>query len=365
VTCPDVVELCQALVRTPSPSAGEGPCADILERALRDAGLSPRRVGANVICERGTGERGLLLNSHLDTVPAAPGYTRDPYDGAVEDGRLYGLGAGDAKSCIAAMACAFCRADDPGPRGRLVLAATTEEETGGRGAGGSGASGLERIVDDLLPLEGAVVGEPTELAICTGQRGLVRLTLVAEGRAGHASRPWEGENAISKLARAVAARDALALELGEVARAPVLGPLTVQVTEITGGTAPNVIPARAQATVDMRTTPPMPNEEAIARVRDALTEIEVRVRSERYLPVRTGEGAQILRAARRALPDAPIRPFGGVSDLFFCDRAGVKGILLGPASGKQSHKADEFCAVAPLRQAVDAYTQIANQFYRD
>src|SRR5688572_14402844 len=163
----DPIDLLARLIEAKSYSGQEGPAADAVERFLRDAGCTPRRIGHNVIAEKGRGPRGLLFNSHLDTVPATERWTRDPWKAVVEGDRMYGLGSTDAKSCVAAMASAFVAAADPGDSGRLIFTATVEEESGGGGK----PNGMETMLPMLGPLAGAIVGEPTKLNICNGQRG--------------------------------------------------------------------------------------------------------------------------------------------------------------------------------------------------
>ncbi|GIW71130.1 MAG: peptidase M20 [Planctomycetota bacterium] len=357
----DAVELLARLIAARSYSQHEGPAAEVLEAALREAGLSPRRLGDNVICERGSGRAGLLFNSHLDTVPAAPSWSRDPWTPAIEGERMYGLGATDAKSCVAAMAAAFVAAPEPGARGRLVLAATANEEAGGA----SGPSGLEQVLPELGPLAGAVVGEPTRLQICHGQRGLVRAVLRARGRAGHASRPWEGVNAIERAAEDVLALRALAEHIAVAGADPLLGRPTVQATVIQGGSAPNVIPERCEVVLDVRTTRTWDNDAALAALaRTCASELEVR--SRRFVPVATDPQAAIVRAARQALPQAQVMAFGGVSDLYFLHAAPggpVPGVLIGPGDGRQSHQPDEFVRLPMVEQAVEAYIRLAEAFW--
>ncbi len=352
----DAIELLRDLVAAPSPSGEEGPACDVVERALRAAGFSPRRFENNVWCARGAGEAALLFASHLDTVTPAPGWTRDPFRPEIEGGRLYGLGATDAKSCVAAMLAAFAAAPDPGGRGRLVFAATAEEEMhAARG------NGLERaLAVEIGPVAAAVIGEPTALAICHAQRGLVRAALVAEGQAGHASRPWQGRNAIQIAARDIVALAALAAEVAETCADPLLGPPTIVPTLIAGGTRPNVIPARCEVTLDIRTTPRLDNEEAVRRIAAAVAS-RLEVRAARYRPIATPPDAPIVRAARRALPDAELRAFGGVSDLIYVHPA--PGVIVGPGDGRQSHQADEFVALDAVRAAAEAYARIAADWF--
>lgn len=357
----DPIELLQRLVAARSYSGQEGPAADVLCDALAATGFQPRRLGDSVICERGHGDRALLLNSHLDTVPASNRWTRDPWTPVIEDDRLYGLGSTDAKSCVAAMAAAFTAIPDPGDRGRLILTATTEEETGG----GDHPNGMQATLPTLGPLAGAIVGEPTRLNICNGQRGMVRAVLRVAGRAGHASRPWEGENAIEKAAEVILAVRQLAADVAESSRDEAIGITTIQPTLMQAGTAKNVIPDSAAITLDIRTTRRCDNAAIIARLRETAA-AEVEIISERFQPVATDAGAGVIRAAQAALPDAEITAFGGVSDLFFltsADGGPVPCCLIGPGDGRQSHQPDEFVSVGMVRRAAAAYADIATRFW--
>lgn len=126
-----VVALLDTLVRARSPSREEHPAADALEAWLRaNAPGDVVRADRNVAIVRDSGVPGptLLLLSHHDTVPATAAWTRDPWSPTIEGGRMYGLGANDAKGCLAAMCVAFAGADVR--RGRLVLAGVCEEEIG-------------------------------------------------------------------------------------------------------------------------------------------------------------------------------------------------------------------------------------------
>jgi len=362
----DAVKLLRDLIAAPSVSGEEEPAADVLELALRKAGFEPRRVGHSVVCEKGTGERTLLFNSHLDTVPASPRWTRNPWAPDIIDGRMYGLGATDAKSCVAGMAQAFAALPDPGSRGRLVIAATTEEETGGKRNpdGSREPNGMESVLPELGTIHGAVVGEPTHFSICTGQRGLVRIILHAEGVAGHASRPWEGENAIDLAAADVLAIRELYERVKESGKDSLVGNATVATTLISGGTAANVIPDACQITLDIRSSRGFNNEDAVAAVR-ACVGSRVELRSTRFVPVATELDAAIVKAARIALPESKLQPFGGISDMLFLAKAPggpIPGILMGPGNGQQSHKADEFVAVEAVQRGALAYLRLAEAF---
>jgi acetylornithine deacetylase len=344
------VDLLRALVRIPSVSGEEDACRDALHAWLGAHGIEARVLGRNVVATvegRDPDGPGLLLCSHIDVVPAGSGWTRDPWDAALEDGKVHGRGSNDAKSSVAAMAWAATRVRRGTLRGRLVLAFVCDEETGGEG--------LEAVAPELPSFTAAVVGEPTELEVCRGQRGLLRATLLARGRSAHASRPWEGENALLLAARDVLAVEAL--DLGEPD--PALGPATLVPTVIGGGTRSNVVPGECRVELDGRTTPVCDNDAMLDRLRAAVSS-EVVVKSRRLTPVLTPEDAAIVRHALAASPSGRTRVFYGVSDLFHVRH--VPGVVMGPGTSAASHAPDEWVAVVQVEAAAAAYEAIARSW---
>ena len=188
-----IVQRLAEFVAIPTVSGQEGRLADRIAEICGEAGVPATRRGRNVLAARGEGSPCLLLNSHLDTVPPVEGWSADPWTPRVEGERLVGLGSNDAKASVAAMLEAFLAAPLPG-RGRLLFAATCDEETGGEG--------LEKLVADLA-FDAAIIGEPNGFAVAVSQKGLVKLKLTARGRAGHAARPHLADNAIVRAARDV------------------------------------------------------------------------------------------------------------------------------------------------------------------
>jgi len=343
------VALLRQLVAIPSVSGSEQACRDALAAWLEAHGIAPQLHGRNVLATL-DGRRqgpGLLFCSHIDVVPVGPGWTREPWDAALENGRVHGRGSNDAKSSVAAMAVAASRLLQQGFDGRLVLAFVCDEETGGEG--------IEACAGDLPPCDAAVVGEPTGLDVCPGQRGLLRARLVAHGRSCHASRPHEGHNAIEMAARDIVALGAL--DLGEAH--PLLGRATLQATVIAGGTRSNVIPGECTVELDGRPTPQCDNQRMLALV-DAATESEVVLKSTRMLPVVTDPDEPIIAIARRCSPTGLVRGFGGVSDL--AHLRGMPGVVMGPGTSAASHAPDEWVAVEQVQAATAAYLAIAREF---
>lgn len=331
------------LVAARSPSREEGPAVDVLAAWLRGRG-ELRRLDRNLIFVRDSGRSGptILLLSHTDTVPATAAWTRDPWSPTVEGGRLYGLGAADAKGCVAAMAEAACTARLP--RGKLVFAPVCEEETG-RG-------GLEAILGELPPADGAIVGEPTGLDFAVSQSGLLVLEGRVRGRAGHAARPWLADNPIPRLAEDLLRLSALDLRRGDE-------PWTTLVpTMVQAGERHNVIPAEACYTLDLRTTPAWTHAELVERVR-ATVSAELTVRSDRFRPVRTPDGAHILACAEAAWTRG--RRFASPTLSDWAHLA-LPAIKWGPGRSEQSHTADEWVDLAEVEAAVGAYRRTIELF---
>jgi acetylornithine deacetylase len=322
-----MIDLLRALVAAPSPSRAEGPATDVLEAWGK--GWDYRRDKENIAFFKDTGRPGptLLLISHHDTVPATAAWTRDPHVPEVVEGKLFGLGANDAKGCVAAMATAFDAASPA--RGKLIFASVCEEEVGRGGA--------EVFVPTLGPVDEAIVGEPTGLDVAVSQHGMLLLECVAPGRAGHAARPHLADNALY-----TACRDALALEALDVS------PDTLAVTVMRAGERHNVIPGSAQFTVDLRTR--TDHAALIARVRAAVRS-EVSVRSDRFRPVATPKHARVLAAALRT----GARPFDSPTLSDWAHLHGVAAIKWGPGLSEVSHTADEWVELAMVERAAGAY----------
>jgi acetylornithine deacetylase len=348
----DPIALLREMVALRSVSGEEAAVRDLIASRIAARGLEPVIDGRNVWAMRGESGPGLLLNSHTDTVPPSPEWTRDPFRPEVEGGRLYGLGSNDAKGCLAAMIAAFLDVPDEAIRGgRLLLAATCDEEVWGEG--------LEKLLPKLPPLDAGVVGEPSHLEVATAQKGLVRAEVIARGRAGHASRPHLAENAISKAAAAVARVHAMPLAAREH---PLLGAPTATVTMIQGGVKSNVVPPECRFTVDCRTVPNFANAEMAEALRGAAGECEVVVKSDRLRPIEgPRESPVVLAALAAAGKSAPIG-FRGVTDFAHVGKA-MPGVIFGPGTWDQSHAADESVAVEEVERASRIYAALVRGYF--
>jgi acetylornithine deacetylase len=348
-----VIERLARYVSIPSLSREEGALADQVAADLAAAGLSVQRRANNVWCELGGRPRPrLLLNSHLDTVPPGQGWSTDPWTPRRDGDRLVGLGANDAKGCVTAMIEMLLAGRAASPvSGTVVLALTAEEEIGGEG--------LSTIVEELKPLDGAIVGEPTSLVPMIAQRGLLSLRCVARGRTAH---PANTTPALAQNAIVAAARDLLALQDFDWGpEHPLLGRCHGHVTMIHGGVALNVIPDACEFHLDVRTTPIESHAALRARLSSALAS-ELHVRSDRCLPVETPADAAIVRAVLQACPGA--RPSGSPAMSDMVHLRGVPCVKFGPGDTRRSHTPGEYITVSELETGARAYARVVDAFFR-
>jgi acetylornithine deacetylase len=343
----DPVAVLKELVAIPSVSGQEAALLARLADLLRGEGAAPTISGRNLYAVAGSGPA-LLLNAHVDTVPPSEAWRADPFTPVEAGGRLTGLGSGDDKASVAAMACAFLAHARSGAAGTLVFAATCDEETGGEG--------LEVLRREMPAVDAAVIGEPTNLRVATAQRGLIRIEAVAEGRAAHAARPHQGVNAVYK-----AMDDVQRLrEMHFTREHPLLGLPTVVVTQIQGGVSRNMVPPSCRFTVDVRTTPLYDNDFFVPELRRRIRSQVPTLRA-RMIPVETRPDEKIVQAALAATAtEAPVG-FGGVSDLFHV--RDLPAVVLGPGEPEQSHQANESVPLDQVARAVGVYGDLARRWF--
>src|SRR5690606_770593 len=198
-----------------------------------------------------------VFSGHTDTVPCDPDlWESDPYALTEKEGRLVGLGSADMKAFFAVALHALSRIDEARQRAPIHLVATADEE--------SGMAGMRALAESrVIEASHCVIGEPTELRPVRAHKAVATERLIAVGRAGHASDPSLGVNAIDGMVRALEAIHAFRRELAERhhdASFSVPTP-TLNVGAIAGGDSPNRICGRCRADLDMRLLPGMDFDE--------------------------------------------------------------------------------------------------------
>jgi acetylornithine deacetylase/succinyl-diaminopimelate desuccinylase-like protein len=312
--------LLRSLIRfdTVNPPGNERPAQELLAGYLQAAGFQCELLGAepgrpNLLARlRGAAEGPTLCYlGHVDTVLANPAdWRHDPWSGEIGDGFLWGRGALDMKSQVAAevaAAAAIARSGWRPARGELLIAAVVDEETGGElGARWLTSTHPDKVRCDMLVNEGA--GQHFDYAarryygVCCAEKGVYRFTVTTSGAAAHASMPRMGENALLKMApvlerlatrqpsyapveQALAFLRGLGEDDGDVAGAlgrigaidarlltlfePMFG-VTFTPTKIAASEKINVIPASAELRVDCRVPPGMGEREVRAAIAEVL-----------------------------------------------------------------------------------------------
>lgn len=349
----NVLHLLKAMVQYESLSLREEAICSFIERYVRSAELPTLRQGNSVCFWIGEGRRRLLLNSHLDVVPASSDHPYDPFTPTESEGRLYGRGTADAKASGAAMTTALLQlvADGWQPKDGQVMVALTEcEETEYEHNG-------MRALRSVLPRpDAALVGEPTNLVPIIAQKGLLILKAVAHGQTAHAARAHLGDNAIEKSARDIERLQQLSFSRTD----PLMGNPTVSVTMIDGGSARNVIPDRCTFYLDIRTTPAYTHEE-ITSYLASLLESDVTVHSDRIIPVSTDINEAIVKACLQAAPESIPSGSPTASDWIFL--SDVPTVKIGPGASEQSHTASEHVSIRELQEAVGVYKRVIQRYF--
>ena len=254
----DPVELAARLIACPSITPARGEVFDVLEGALRANGFevhrwvmgeAPDGPTENMVAMRGEGTPHFGFAGHLDVVPPGDGWDSDPFDAIIADGVLTGRGANDMKSAIAAFVAATAQFQNR--EGTISLLITGDEE-------GYATYGTPRIIDWLnergVRPDMILIGEPTSVdrlgdTVKIGRRGSVNMWIEVPGTQGHVAYPHRADNPIPKLARVIAALDALHLDDGTEA----FPRSNLELTAISTPTqASNVIPASATAQLNIR-----------------------------------------------------------------------------------------------------------------
>jgi acetylornithine deacetylase len=345
---------------TRNPGGNEQPLAEKIARDLTELGARSVEVFQvaghySTFARFGSESPSLILNAHIDTVPANAGFTSDPFALVRHDRRLYGLGSADTKGAIAAILEAIALRNGAGkpPMNLAVLFSGDEELTG---------ASIRQFLSShrTRGLERAIVCEPTACRVGTRHRGVYAVRINARSPGGHSSLADTIPNPLAALARAAVALD----ELGAHSRhigPPGLQGICMNVAALDGGMAFNIIPAVATLTFSVRPSPGVDVEalaaQAQACVRTAAaplaTDWDVFATNPAFATREIGSFAQILGDITREPVDLP---FGTEAGQFV--EQGIDAAVFGPGQIEQAHKADEFVALDELEQAVRIFERV-------
>ena len=376
----DPVALTADLVRCPTVTPAEGGALVLLERLLSSAGFACTRVDRNGIPNlfarwglRGA-NRSLGFNGHTDVVPVgdASAWTHDPFGAEIVDGWMYGRGTTDMKSGVAAfVAAAIDFVRESPPDGAVILTITGDEE-------GASVDGTLALLDWMATqgerMSHCLVGEPTcpnEMGemMKIGRRGSMTAYITAVGVQGHSAYPHRAKNPMSALVRLLARLEERPLDEGSAH----FDASTLAITTIDcGNPANNVIPARGQATVNIRFNDLhsgaslhqwlQDHAQAVAVETGVQIDLRVQISGESFLTPPGAFSAMIAQAVQAETGRVPVASTsGGTSDARFVkDHCPVVEFGL---VGKTMHQVDERVEVAQIHQLKAIYTRILREYF--
>jgi acetylornithine deacetylase len=327
--------------------------------------VAPRRDNIVGRCDLPGARRTLMLEAHQDTVPT-DNMTIDPFAARVEGGRLSGRGACDIKGGMAAMLATFARVVREKPRGaaNLVMACSVDEE--------HTSTGVHRLAEQGPRADLAVVAEPTRLQIVHAHKGLVRWHMHTAGRSCHSSSPEQGVNAIYRMGRLLVGIERFAGQLRASKSDPLLGPPTLSVGRIDGGTSVNTVPDRCRIEVDRRV---IPGEDPRAAPGDLVAFLKEQAgidfpfeceppwmikaplapRGSEELVARLGRAIDAVAGGHRV----HAVPYG--TDASTLAEAGIPSVVFGPGDIAQAHTCDEWVSLDEVEQASEILYRLATQ----
>ncbi len=371
-----VTDLLTGLIQreSPDPPGNEAQVAGFLARWLRDHGFdvetdefAPNRINvlARVV---GGAKPPLIFSAHTDTMPVGTNegsgaWNHDPFGANVVDGKLYGRGAADMKSGLAAMVAAALKLKASGRAlgGDLILAFSAGES--------SNCLGAKRMIErgNLKGAGALLVSEPSSLDLLIAETGALWLDITATGTPGHAS-AGGGENAILKLMDFLdAVRDNPFADQTH----PLLGAASLAINTIDGGSAVNLTPDTARAALDIRTVPGMTTNGVLAALH-ALggPGIAIAVRDDKP-PVVADADDPFIVTCQKAVGNVcgAVKAWGGVS--YFSDSCvlapalGIPRAIIGPGELGMSGQRNEWVALDALYDAAAIFGEIASVYLGD
>jgi acetylornithine deacetylase/succinyl-diaminopimelate desuccinylase-like protein len=356
--------LLQQLIRIPSvnphnaaPSqAGvthEQAMADFLAEWLTGMGadvtleeIQPRRPNLIARFAPLDGRPRILLGPHLDTV-GVESMTIDPFSGEIRDGKIWGRGASDTKGPMAAMLGAL-------EENRDILAdlPVAVDFVGFMGEEAFQYGSKHFAKHHAKDYQFAIVGEPTSMDIVHITKGSLWATLTATGTAAHSSQPQLGDNAILKLARSLLILQENLEPTLAAYTDPILGPSTVNIGTITGGTRPNIVPDSARAEIDIRQTPDLhASGGALQLLREIIAQLRLPLEigyAHENPPMETDPGNPFIQKLLATDPRTKTVGAPWFSDAAHLSNAGIPSICIGPGSIAQAHTRDEYIDIREL-----------------
>jgi acetylornithine deacetylase len=375
-------------------ASGEQRAAEHVRKCLRAHGIAaeleeaaPRR--SNVVAQvvPSNAKPALMLVAHMDTVGA--GDMPEPFTPRVRDGKLYGRGALDIKSGVAAMCAAAVgiardiASGDLGLARPFMIAAVVDEECN--------SIGTQELLRRGLSAEFAVVLEPTDLQLVVAHKGYAWFEIVTHGRAAHGSLPSEGRDAIRMMGRVLMALDELEKKIAARVPHPRLGNASLHASLIEGGQELSSYPAESRLQLERRMLPGETEASVEEELREMLSALEdasekagegareTNAGGENGAPFRAtlrgglgsrpsyeiDEGSALVKrasaAVRRACGRCELAGMAAWTDTALLAAAGIPGVVFGP-SGRGLHGAEEYVEIESVHKCAAALRSLILEF---
>ncbi len=356
------ISLLTKLLETYSPSGEEASISDFLFQETKNLGLKTRRdkVG-NVIGELGTSPPTILLCGHMDTVPGVI-HVR------MEGGRLYGRGAVDAKSSLAAMIMASTLLLEDNFPGKVIIVGVVDEEGKGRGT--------KQLIRELPEVDYAIFGEPSGVEnITIAYKGSLHLKITCETETGHSAASWLFENAIER-----------AFDIWQLIKNSNLGPekqdsyfysVTHCITNIDGGANSSTVPSKCDIALDIR-IPPGHNPQQVFKIIENLIEqyktdhpkVSVKIEIEDSCePYESNPKSTLVRSLSWAIrrvrsKQAILLRKTGTGDMNLLGSAmGIPTVTYGPGNSRLDHTFNEFIEIKEYIDSIEVYQRTVKRLF--
>lgn len=320
---------------------------------------------ANLIATLGSGEGGLVLAGHTDTVPFDESkWHSDPFTVTEKDNRLYGLGTCDMKGFFPVALQAAHTFADKKLNKPLTIVATSDEE--------SSMAGARYLLEGGKPqADYAIIGEPTGLKPIWAHKGIAFMTIRLQGASGHSSNPDLGCNALESMHKVMGELIIFRNELGQTHQNPAF---EVQVPTMNlgcmhAGDSPNRICGHAELQIDMRLLPGMDSQATIERMRERLEQVNAQCGTTlsletHYPPIPPFEanlkGDLVTTLVAHSGQAAGTVAFG--TEGHFLQSLGMETAIFGPGSIDQAHQPNEFLDRHQIAPAAEILRQVIHRY---
>jgi acetylornithine deacetylase len=347
----EAITLLKSLIQTPSFSSEEDKTAILIENWFTQNSIPFERENNNIWAYNQYFDKTkptLLLNSHHDTVKPNQGYTKNPFEAIVEDGKLYGLGSNDAGGALVSLLATFTYFySQENLLHNIVIVASAEEES-------SGKNGLNSVLKHLPELDCAIIGEPTNMQLAIAEKGLLVLDIVVKGTASHAAHNNPDNPIYNALPVIEWFKNYQFEKISEV-----LGPVKMTVTQVNAGKQHNVVPAECHMVIDIRVNDCYNNTEILEKVQSNVN-AEVTPRSMHLnassIPVNHGLVKAGIALGRTTYGSPTLSDQSVLS---------CQSLKLGPGESLRSHSADEFIFINEIEEGIDLYIKILTDFLKN